>query len=147
MTPGTKLRQPDGSVVVVTGVRNIHQDGITYDLTVGKLHTYYVLAGAAPVLVHNCGGAEDATEIASKKADEYHESREAARSAALRAHGVSDESLVETRTIYGKNNENLRGPNGEPYANGHYFADNNTLARPHYHGPSGEHFSYGDRVW
>lgn len=25
----------------------------TYDLTVGGLHTYYVLAGGAPVLVHN----------------------------------------------------------------------------------------------
>lgn len=124
-----------------------------------------MLAGETPVLVHNCGGAEDATEIVSKKADEYHDSQEAARSAALRAHGVSDESLVETRTIYGKNNENLRGPNGEPYeqldainddgemvtidhhANGHYFADNNTFARPHYHGPSGEHFFYGDRIW
>ncbi|MFM9615180.1 polymorphic toxin-type HINT domain-containing protein [Streptomyces niveiscabiei] len=57
LTPGTKLRQPDSSVVVVTGVRNIHQDGITYDLTVGKLHTYYVRAGAVLVLVYNCGGA------------------------------------------------------------------------------------------
>ncbi len=41
----------------MTGVRNFHQGGVTYDLTVGKLHTYYVLAGTASVLVHNCGGA------------------------------------------------------------------------------------------
>ncbi|MER5429828.1 RHS repeat-associated core domain-containing protein [Streptomyces sp. NPDC002588] len=54
LTPGTKLRQPDGTTVTVTGVRNFHQAGVTYDLTVGTLHTYYVLAGAIPVLVHNC---------------------------------------------------------------------------------------------
>ncbi|MFD2691812.1 hypothetical protein ACFS5L_44355 [Streptomyces phyllanthi] len=27
-----------------------------YKLTVSDLHTYYVVAGATPVLVHNCGG-------------------------------------------------------------------------------------------
>nr|WP_240554309.1 MULTISPECIES: polymorphic toxin-type HINT domain-containing protein [Streptomyces] len=54
LTPGTQLRQPDSSTVVVTGVRNVHQGGVTYDLTVGTLHTYYVLAGTAQVLVHNC---------------------------------------------------------------------------------------------
>ncbi|MBP5937330.1 hypothetical protein F3K43_16090 [Streptomyces sp. LBUM 1476] len=28
---------------------------VTYDLSVEGLHTYYVLAGDTPVLVHNCG--------------------------------------------------------------------------------------------
>lgn len=32
-------------------------DAGAYNLTVDGLHTYYVLAGATPVLVHNCGGA------------------------------------------------------------------------------------------
>ncbi|MGW1506478.1 polymorphic toxin-type HINT domain-containing protein [Streptomyces mirabilis] len=54
LTPATKLRQADGTTVVIRGVRNFHQHGTTYDLTVGTLHTYYVLAGDAPVLVHNC---------------------------------------------------------------------------------------------
>ena len=27
-----------------------------YDLTVDEVHTYYVMADTAPVLVHNCGG-------------------------------------------------------------------------------------------
>ncbi|MGW1811251.1 polymorphic toxin-type HINT domain-containing protein [Streptomyces sp. NPDC002078] len=54
LTLGTKLRQPDGTTVTVTAVRNFHQHKTTYDLTVGTLHTYYVLAGATPVLVHNC---------------------------------------------------------------------------------------------
>jgi hypothetical protein len=29
-------------------------EGIAYNLTVADLHTYYVLAGDTPVLVHNC---------------------------------------------------------------------------------------------
>ncbi|MFJ8364449.1 RHS repeat-associated core domain-containing protein [Streptomyces sp. NPDC093984] len=56
LAPGTELRRPDGATVTVTAVHNFHQHGTTYDLTVGTLHTYYVLAGATPVLVHNCNG-------------------------------------------------------------------------------------------
>jgi hypothetical protein len=67
--------------------------------------------------------------------------------------------------MYGRN-PNLNGPRSEPWeeldaiaddgslvtvhhhANGHYFADNNTYALPHYHGPAGEHLFYGsERVW
>ncbi|MBJ7905112.1 hypothetical protein IF655_17625 [Streptomyces sp. DSM 110735] len=54
LTPGTKLRTTAGHTLTVTEARNFHHHGITYDLTVGTLHTYYVLAGATPVLVHNC---------------------------------------------------------------------------------------------
>ncbi|WP_330264770.1 RHS repeat-associated core domain-containing protein [Streptomyces griseorubiginosus] len=61
LRPGTELRRADGTTVVVRGVRSFHQHGTTYDLTVGTLHTYYVLAGDTPLLVHNCptGGAAD----------------------------------------------------------------------------------------
>jgi hypothetical protein len=31
----------------------------TYDLTVDVIHTYHVVAGGTPVLVHNCDGMED----------------------------------------------------------------------------------------
>ncbi|MFF8948500.1 RHS repeat-associated core domain-containing protein [Streptomyces sp. NPDC014940] len=54
LTPGTELRRPDGTIATVRTIRNFHQHKTTYDLTVGTLHTYYVLAGATPVLVHNC---------------------------------------------------------------------------------------------
>ncbi|MFF4693441.1 RHS repeat-associated core domain-containing protein [Streptomyces sp. NPDC001307] len=54
LIPGTKLRRPDGTTVTVTAVHNFHQHKTTYDLTVGTLHTYYVLADATPILVHNC---------------------------------------------------------------------------------------------
>ncbi|MFG2927428.1 RHS repeat-associated core domain-containing protein [Streptomyces achromogenes] len=54
LTPGTHLRGPAGTTVTVKTVHNFHHQHKTYDLTVGVLHTYYVLAGATPVLVHNC---------------------------------------------------------------------------------------------
>ncbi|WP_406479637.1 polymorphic toxin-type HINT domain-containing protein [Streptomyces sp. NBC_01615] len=63
LTSGTKLRQADGTTVVIRGVRNFHQRSTTYDLTVGTLHTYYVLAGATPVLVQNCQAISDAEQI------------------------------------------------------------------------------------
>jgi hypothetical protein len=37
----------------VAEVHNFHRHQTTYDLTVGTLHTYYVLAGATSILVHN----------------------------------------------------------------------------------------------
>ncbi|MFG3142191.1 RHS repeat-associated core domain-containing protein [Streptomyces sp. NPDC048211] len=57
LKPGTELQRPGGATVVVSAVRNYRASGVTYDLTVGVVHTYYVLAGETPVLVHNCGSA------------------------------------------------------------------------------------------
>ncbi|MFI6662807.1 polymorphic toxin-type HINT domain-containing protein [Streptomyces sp. NPDC050523] len=56
LTASTKLRTETGTTVTVAKVHNFHQHQTTFDLTVGKLHTYYVLAGITPVLVHNCDG-------------------------------------------------------------------------------------------
>ncbi|GKQ34169.1 hypothetical protein ALMP_07200 [Streptomyces sp. A012304] len=44
-----------GDIVIVTANRDYAKHATTYDLTVDGLHTYYVLAGATPVLVHNSG--------------------------------------------------------------------------------------------
>jgi hypothetical protein len=53
---GDRLRTPDGSVRPVTAL--LDRSGLSrravYDLTVGDLHTFFVLAGTTPVLVHNC---------------------------------------------------------------------------------------------
>lgn len=38
-----------------------------YNLTVDDLHTYYVLAGPVPVLVHNCGTGEIYNEVVEKR--------------------------------------------------------------------------------
>jgi RHS repeat-associated protein len=58
LTPGTRLREADGTYATVTKIRNYHSAAVTYDLTVADLHTYYVLAGTTPVLVHNCNVAD-----------------------------------------------------------------------------------------
>jgi hypothetical protein len=53
---GDRLRTPDKTVRTVTALQD--RRGLTdqrvYDLTVDDLHTFYVLAGSSPVLVHNC---------------------------------------------------------------------------------------------
>ncbi|MEU6229335.1 polymorphic toxin-type HINT domain-containing protein [Streptomyces sp. NPDC047042] len=54
LRPGTRLRTPTGTEVPVTGVKSwAVKDQRVHNLTVAELHTYYVLAGATPVLVHN----------------------------------------------------------------------------------------------
>ncbi|MFD3717010.1 polymorphic toxin-type HINT domain-containing protein [Streptomyces sp. NPDC058674] len=55
LTPGEQLRQPNGSTLTVQNTRNYAYAVTTHNLTVNDFHTYYVLAGATPVLVHNCG--------------------------------------------------------------------------------------------
>ncbi|WP_082403179.1 LamG-like jellyroll fold domain-containing protein [Saccharothrix sp. NRRL B-16348] len=55
LKPGQGLTSVDGtSPVVSVAARHTRLEPV-YDLTVEGLHTYYVLAGATPVLVHNCG--------------------------------------------------------------------------------------------
>ena len=54
LTPGEHLRRPDGTTLTIQNARNYAYAVTTHNLTVNQLHTYYVLAGATPVLVHNC---------------------------------------------------------------------------------------------
>ncbi|MFF7156128.1 polymorphic toxin-type HINT domain-containing protein [Streptomyces sp. NPDC008139] len=65
--PGDKLRQPNGTLITVAAVRNYQHSETTYNLTVHRLHTYYVLAGQTPVLVHNsnCPTASKYEDITS----------------------------------------------------------------------------------
>ncbi|MFD9286642.1 Hint domain-containing protein, partial [Streptomyces mirabilis] len=53
LTPGTTLLSTNGTTVSVKANRAFDQHTRTYNLTVDDLHTYYVLAGNTPVLVHN----------------------------------------------------------------------------------------------
>ena len=50
---GDRLQTTDGGTATITNLRLYHQTTTTYDLTIGGLHTYYVLAGPTPLLVHN----------------------------------------------------------------------------------------------
>ncbi|GGP85986.1 RHS repeat-associated core domain-containing protein [Streptomyces calvus] len=57
LEPGMTLRTPDGKTATLAALHHFEQRQRTNDLTVAGIHTYYVLAGAAPVLVHNCNRA------------------------------------------------------------------------------------------
>ncbi|XVV33032.1 polymorphic toxin-type HINT domain-containing protein [Streptomyces sp. CA-100214] len=52
--PGQMLRTSAGTHVQVTAVSHYTKRQRTHDLTIEDIHAYYVLAGATPVLVHNC---------------------------------------------------------------------------------------------
>ncbi|MGQ4414171.1 RICIN domain-containing protein [Streptomyces sp. SAS_269] len=50
-----RLRTATGAADAVAGVHAVTAPRRVWDLTVADLHTFYVKAGATPVLVHNCG--------------------------------------------------------------------------------------------
>ncbi|MQS06852.1 ricin-type beta-trefoil lectin domain protein, partial [Streptomyces alkaliphilus] len=52
---GQWLRTSVGTYVQVTAVERWTAGATVHNLTTTNLHTYHVLAGATPVLVHNCG--------------------------------------------------------------------------------------------
>ncbi|MEU2155708.1 LamG-like jellyroll fold domain-containing protein [Streptomyces sp. NPDC019396] len=51
---GQKLQNGDGALTAIVEVKSYTATRVTYDLSVEDLHTYHVLAGTTPVLVHNC---------------------------------------------------------------------------------------------
>ncbi|MFJ9961814.1 polymorphic toxin-type HINT domain-containing protein [Streptomyces avermitilis] len=55
LNSGDTLRAPDGTGVRIDKVTHWKEPQGAYNLTVNDLHTYYVLAGTVPVLVHNAG--------------------------------------------------------------------------------------------
>ncbi|WP_180686585.1 polymorphic toxin-type HINT domain-containing protein [Streptomyces gossypiisoli] len=62
--PGMTLLSSDRSTVRVQANHAFTKHARTYNLAIAETHTYYVLAGATPVLVHNSGGcAEDVYTI------------------------------------------------------------------------------------
>ncbi|WEH15704.1 polymorphic toxin-type HINT domain-containing protein [Streptomyces sp. VNUA24] len=60
LEPGMTLLTDEGDTVIVTGNRGYTRHARTYNLTVADLHTYYVLAGKTPVLVHNSNCSSNA---------------------------------------------------------------------------------------
>ncbi|MEV4611330.1 HYD1 signature containing ADP-ribosyltransferase family protein [Kitasatospora sp. NPDC049258] len=68
LTVGHNLLTDKGAHVLITAVSTRPGSAYLHNLTINHLHTYYVLAGATPVLVHNCGEAGEAVEAASEAA-------------------------------------------------------------------------------
>ncbi|WP_443059923.1 polymorphic toxin-type HINT domain-containing protein [Streptomyces sp. NBC_00467] len=83
LTPQNTLRTPDGHTAQINSVRRWTALAPAYNLTVTDLHTYYVLAGQTPVLVHN---ASPCKEIVLDVFDTY----EPARNKALELLGEID---------------------------------------------------------
>ena len=49
-----QLLTGDGATVTVVAVTTVTGTKLMRDLTIADIHTYYVIAGTTPVLVHNC---------------------------------------------------------------------------------------------
>ncbi|MFF9062365.1 polymorphic toxin-type HINT domain-containing protein [Streptomyces sp. NPDC014882] len=58
LTAGQELRTSTGGTVRITAVSRGQRPATVHNLTVAHLHTYYVLAGHTPLLVHNAGGKD-----------------------------------------------------------------------------------------
>jgi len=74
LKPGDRLQTPTGTTQI-TDIHLYHANTTTYDLTIGELHTFYVVAGTTPVLVHNCDLSDRASEIHAAEPDPYVRSR------------------------------------------------------------------------
>lgn len=79
LRPGMTLLTVDGSRATVQANRAYSKHARTYNLTVDDLHTYYVLAGSTPVLVHNSscprviGNNPDYQKVAAAEGAQYFE--------------------------------------------------------------------------
>jgi hypothetical protein len=63
LKPGDKLRDTNGNTVTVRKTYEHTAKATVHNLTVNNTHTYYVIAGTTPVLVHNCGTGETPTTL------------------------------------------------------------------------------------
>ena len=54
LTPGQPLQEPNGTTAHVAATVIAFGHPQVHDLTIATTHTYYVVAGLTPVLVHNC---------------------------------------------------------------------------------------------
>ncbi|MFH8475920.1 DddA-like double-stranded DNA deaminase toxin [Streptomyces sp. NPDC018000] len=65
---GQWLRTSAGTHVQITALSHYTKRQRTHDLTIRDIHAYYVLAGATPVLVHNCNPLDGiADDLAGSK--------------------------------------------------------------------------------
>ncbi|MFC7482908.1 polymorphic toxin-type HINT domain-containing protein [Luedemannella flava] len=67
--PGDQLMTDQLKPVVVTEVREVLRAEAMYNLTVDKVHTYYVIAGQTSVLVHNSNCPTGARFVADAKGE------------------------------------------------------------------------------
>ncbi|MQY06986.1 polymorphic toxin-type HINT domain-containing protein [Actinomadura macrotermitis] len=61
---GDELTTPDGRSAMVVGTHERVRVQRVHNFTIAGLHTYYVLAGSTPLLVHNDGGDDEPCDAA-----------------------------------------------------------------------------------
>ncbi|WP_366510797.1 polymorphic toxin-type HINT domain-containing protein [Streptomyces sp. MP131-18] len=101
--PGTHLHTDTGTQARVTTTDHWTTSTTVHNLTIEGLHTYYVLGGTTPVLVHNSGGCK---EVVLERFDTF----EQARNEALELLGEIDPAtrqpyigrLESSSTTYGR---------------------------------------------
>ncbi|MFF4155901.1 polymorphic toxin-type HINT domain-containing protein [Streptomyces sp. NPDC001678] len=89
--PGEWLQSSSGSWVKVVNVERWTQTASVNNLTVADLHTYYVLAGGTPLLVHNCGGgpSDELLDVADAHIGKTNVAAEVVAADGTRGFGVS----------------------------------------------------------
>ncbi|WP_326551566.1 putative adhesin [Micromonospora sp. NBC_01813] len=65
LKPGYAFETADHRPATVAGIRTWTEYETVHNLTVDTLHTYYVIAGDKPLLVHNCGSGNAEATLAS----------------------------------------------------------------------------------
>ncbi|WP_211763331.1 RHS repeat-associated core domain-containing protein [Kutzneria sp. CA-103260] len=95
---GDQLDTPgDGHVAVVSSHRYTKSIR-TYNLTVDVVHTYYVLAGNTPILVHNVGGMDGCSDPAYQGV--LHITDEVAKGNTSHDLGMSEDELADYLDVY-----------------------------------------------
>jgi Pretoxin HINT domain len=104
LEPGMTLLAPDGAEVTVIAVVAWGAVVTVHNLTVDDIHTYYVVAGSVPVLVHNTG-AEACTIDPAALAQRAEEAKRAKRQAdaveEVRTSNSLDEAADKALTVEG----------------------------------------------
>ncbi|MET9881257.1 polymorphic toxin-type HINT domain-containing protein [Actinacidiphila glaucinigra] len=106
---GMTLRTDKGEIVTIRQVKRYRWLHAAYNLTVSDLHTYYVLAGTTPVLVHNSSCGVPSTRVLS--------SRNAAFRSAKRDLGIPNGQQpdeVRTTPMTDRSGRQIMNPDGTP---------------------------------
>ncbi|GGV11357.1 hypothetical protein GCM10010293_01520 [Streptomyces griseoflavus] len=122
LTAGQELRTVTGKTVRISSVVRTQRPAVVHNLTVTDLHTYYVLAGKTPVLVHNsnCGVTIDDGKwdyfFGRVNSNPHNAERSAQNAYQLESIGIRD-NAAGREVLTGHFNEAMRSGVVETYVN------------------------------
>jgi hypothetical protein len=92
LSPGQRLESTDGFQPEIEAVSGRQETARVYNIGVANFHTYYVLAGSTPLLVHNCSGLQDVWQVSDRV-------RGAADGHVMRLHGYGTPGVSPDGTL------------------------------------------------